>query len=575
MELGLVEGDVLFLTRDRELHFRKPERILVARATNEVVPLLETLRREVERGMSVAGFLAYEAAPAFDPALVTHPPGDFPLAWFGVYRAGGQSAPTETVRDGYRVGDWKPLIAEADYRTAVETIREWIVAGDTYQVNYSFPLRAEFEGSPLSWFRALVREQRTDHAAFVHAGRFLVLSVSPELFFHLDGETLTTRPMKGTSPRGRFRSEDLARKQSLVSSSKERAENLMIVDLLRNDLGRIGRVGSVQVPSLFDIERYPTVWQMTSTIRAKTNAQIPQVIAALFPSGSVTGAPKIRTMRIIRDLESHPRGVYCGMIGWWLPGRRAKFSVAIRTVTLDTRERSAQYSVGGGITWDSGTEQEYGECLLKAEVLRRRTPDFEFLETLLHQDGFYLLDEHLARLTASADYFGIPLDPERVRGFLEEQARAFGTEPMRVRLLVDRSGNPRLEWAPLPPSKPVCLGLAREPVDEGDIFLFHKTTHRAVYENAKSRRTDCEDVVLWNTKGELTESTIANLALEIDGKLLTPPVESGLLAGVFRKDLLLHGEIEEAVLRVEDIPRANRIVLFNSVRKWIETDWID
>ncbi|MCG3198865.1 MAG: aminodeoxychorismate synthase component I [Candidatus Omnitrophica bacterium] len=575
MELGLVEGDVLFVKRDRELRFRSPERMVVARTLDEVVPLLETLRLEVDRGKSVAGFLAYEAAPAFDPALATHPPGEFPLAWFGVYREGVEGQPTKTVDCDFKVGDWEALITETDYRAAVEMIRELIAAGDTYQVNYTFPLEAEFEGSPLDWFRALLCEQRTEHAALVHAGRHILLSVSPELFFHLEGETLTTRPMKGTSPRGRFPSEDRERKRLLESSSKERAENLMIVDLLRNDLGRVARLGSVEARQLFEIERYETVWQMTSTIRAKTDAPVPQVIASLFPSGSVTGAPKIRTMRVIRDLEPHPRGVYCGMIGWWLPGKRAKFNVAIRTVTLDSETGMARYSVGGGITWDSSTEQEYGECLLKAEVLRRRTPDFELLETFLYEGGFHLPDEHLARLAASAEYFGIPLDPESVRVFLEEQARVFGAEPLRVRLLVDRGGKARLESAPLPPANPVRLGLAREPVDERDLFLFHKTTHRAVYENAGRQRPDCEDVLLWNRKGELTESAIANLALEIEGKLLTPPVESGLLAGVFRGYLLARGEIEERVLHREDLPRAKRILLFNSVRKWIETEWID
>jgi len=566
--------DAFFVSRGRVLRFTGPVRVLAARTRDEVVPCLDEMESALTRGLYAAGFIAYEAAPAFHVELVTQPPGgDLPLLWFTLYRGVEESASLPPATPGdFSLGSWTAAVDQDAYLEAVNRIRELAAAGDTYQVNYTFPLEASFEGDALSWFQDLYRAQHPDYAAFLDTGRFQILSVSPELFFRLEDGRLEMRPMKGTRPRGRWPEEDRREAAALASSEKDKAENVMIVDLLRNDMGRISETGSVEVPRLFELERYDTVWQMTSTITSRTAASLPAIFSALFPSGSVTGAPKIRTMQIIRELERLPRGVYCGAVGWCGPGRRAEFNVAIRTVTIDLERGVATYPVGSGVTWASAPLDEYEECLIKARVLGQRRPDFELLESLLFDGEYFLLEEHLARLAASAEYFGFDVDVAAVRRSLLEAAGAWGGESFpayKVRLLVARSGSCRIESGPAPSSQPVRVGFAMEPVDDQDVFLYHKTTWRSMYEQARAARSDCDDVLLWNARGEITETTVANIVLELDGRRLTPPVCAGLLAGTLRARLLADGEIQESVLRKEDVRRASAIWLINSVRKWV------
>lgn len=570
MNIHPPEGDIIFVSTGRELCFSRPLKAISAHRVEEVQERIEEVASEVAAGMYAAGYVAYEAAPGFDSALVTHPSGELPLLYFALYPDPPATATDVTELKAFSVGDWHAGVTQEAYRQAIARLRELIAAGDTYQVNYTFPMTTAFSGDAMSWFRSLCFSQRTDHAAFINLGRFKILSVSPELFFRLDGDRLETRPMKGTRPRGRWPREDRQLARELLASEKERAENLMIVDLLRNDMGRISEVNSVCVPRLFEVERYETVWQMTSTITSKTQASVPEIFAALFPSGSVTGAPKVRAMQIIRDLEGFPRGVYCGAIGWWAPGRSAEFNVAIRTATIDTQEATARYHVGGGITWDSSAEAEFDECRVKAVVVTTPRPRFELLETLLFDQGYFLLDDHLRRMAESAEYFGFVFDSAAARARLEERASAFSDVPTKVRLLVKRDGTIRMEHAPITPPGPVRLALAAQPVDDRDVFLYHKTTQRTVYKNVRSFDTGCTDVILWNQRGELTETTIANLALNIDGEWLTPPVSSGLLAGVMRGRLLREGKLREAVLHKDDLQRASTVAIFNSVRKWID-----
>lgn len=569
MNIHPPEGDIIFVSKGRESRFSNPAKIISAYRVEEVQERIEEVANEVALGMYAAGYVAYEAAPGFDCALATHPPGELPLLYFALYPDPPATVTDDAELKAFSVDDWHAGVTRDAYRQAIARLRELIAAGDTYQVNYTFPMTASFSGDGLSWFRSLCLSQRTDHAAFINLGRYSIVSVSPELFFRLDGDRLETRPMKGTRPRGRWPGEDRQIARELLASEKERAENLMIVDLLRNDIGRISEVGSVEVPRLFDVERYETVWQMTSTITSRTCASMPEIFASLFPSGSVTGAPKIRTMQIIRDLERFPRGVYCGAIGWWAPGRKAEFNVAIRTAVIDKGNGTTRYHVGGGITWDSSAEAEYDECRVKAIVVTKPRPRFELLETLLFDQGYFLLDDHLKRMAESAEYFGFVFDSEAARARLEGKAAAFGDVPAKLRLLSARDGTLRIEHAPITPLGPVRLALATQPVDERDVFLYHKTTHRAVYDNAKSSDLDCTDVILWNQHGELTETTIANLALNIDGEWLTPLVSSGLLAGVMRGHLLREGRLREAVLHKADLKRASAVAIFNSVRKWI------
>ncbi|MCL4691043.1 MAG: aminodeoxychorismate synthase component I [Candidatus Hydrogenedentes bacterium] len=565
-------GDIHFVSRSGSRWFRDPVAVCVAERLEEVAPCLAAVAEHVTKGHYAAGFLSYEAAQAFDKALRCHAASPLPLAWFGVYEEPAEDSTPDD--ESFAVGAWEASLSRDAYVERVQRLRALIAAGDTYQVNFTFPLRATFQGSAHAWFRALCNAQPTDHAAFLDLGRHKIVSVSPELFFERDGLTLRVRPMKGTASRGRFPEEDEAQARALAASNKNRAENVMIVDLLRNDLGRIGETGSVCVERLFDVERYPTLWQMTSTIACEARASVPEIFAALFPSGSVTGAPKVRTMEIIREFEDGPRGVYCGTIGYWEPSGRAAFNVAIRTATVDTETGTVEYPVGSGITWDSAPDGEFEECLAKAAVLTAHRPEFSLLESILYEGGYFLLDRHLDRLAASARYFDIPFDMGALRAALDVAARDFIDVPLKVRLLVDRDGCYRIESAPAPVAESVRVGLARTPVNSIDIFLFHKTTHRTAYETARASRPDCDEVLLWNERGEITESTAANVVVELDGRMVTPPVSCGLLAGTFRAELLARGEIAEGVITVDDLARCSAIHLVNSVRLWIPVDFI-
>ncbi len=570
---------VVIQDRDQWLHFSNPVRVIAAETAEDVLPALRRAAQAVQgEGLTAAGFITYEAAPGFDPALVVRPPGPLPLLWFGLYQAPEiwQRLPAG---GPYALGDWLPSQQIGAYRQAIGQIKEAIARGDTYQVNYTIALRATWQGDPWGLFVDLANAQRGGYAAFIDLGRHAICSASPELFVQIDGDRVVSRPMKGTAPRGRTLAEDRQRMAGLRASAKDQAENVMIVDMIRNDLGRIARFGSVHVPALLAVERYPTLLQMTSTVEAHSDAPPDAILAALFPCASITGAPKVRTMQLIAGLEGGPRGVYTGAIGYLTPDRRARFNVAIRTVLVDRAGGAASYGVGSGIVWDSDADAEYDECRLKAQVLTRRFPDFELLETMrwTAQSGVVRLARHLARLAGSAEYFGFGLDLQAVRGRLAALRPADLPDPARLRLLANRQGELRLEVYPLEPAAaaaPVRLGLARAAVDEDDVFLYHKTTQRAVYEHARAGRPDCDDVLLWNRRGELTESTIANLALALDGRLVTPPVASGLLPGVLRAELLESGEIQEQILTLDDLARCQGIYLLSSLRGRREAVWI-
>ncbi|WP_276522284.1 aminodeoxychorismate synthase component I [Kallotenue papyrolyticum] len=557
----------------RLLAFTDPLALIVAERLEQVLPALRQAEAAARAGYYVVGFVAYEAAPAFDRALVTHAPSALPLVWFGVFAA--PSVPPPPPCGTFRVGPWQPNVDPATYRAHIAAVRDAIARGVTYQTNYTIRLRARFEGDARAFYAHLCAAQRADYCADLHLGRFRILSASPELFFAWHDGLIVTRPMKGTARRGRWPEEDEQAARALQASLKNRAENLMIVDLLRNDLGRIAEIGSVQVPALFTLERYPTVWQLTSTVRARTRAAVTlvDIFQALFPCGSVTGAPKASTMRLISELEAAPRGVYCGAIGLIEPGGAATFSVAIRTLLLDTVTGMAEYGVGGGITWDSTAADEYDEALAKAAVLTAAQPSFDLLETLRLERGTYLLRErHVQRLLASAAYWDVPLTRASIDAVLDEHARRYAHEPRRVRLLVGCDGTPRVESRPLEPlpPEPLPVALARAPVCSTERWLYHKTTYRAIYEAHRAEQAQVYDVLLWNEAGELTEFTTGNLVLELDGRCWTPPLAAGLLPGTQRAEALAQGQIAERRLTRDDLRRATRIWLINSVRGWVE-----
>lgn len=549
--------------------FSHPRTVIAAKTLADVVPALRAVEEAVQAGYFAAGYLAYEAGYAFEPALPVGPLPAEPLMVFGIY-----SAPREAVdspQDGFAVGPWVPSVGRQPYHAALQRIRAAIACGDTYQVNYTLRLSAAFRGNPLAWYQRLRQAQRARYTAYLDLGRFCILSLSPELFFSRQGRHIITRPMKGTAERGMSWAEDEAQAENLARSEKNRAENIMIVDLLRNDLGRLAEPGSVQVDRLCDIERYPTVHQMTSTIsaRLRPDVSLSDTMASLFPCGSVTGAPKVRTMRLISELERDPRGVYCGTIGFVDPAGRATFNVAIRTIRLDQKTGEATYGVGGGITWDSVSAEEYREALAKAAVLHRQWPRFDLLETLRLENGAYRLEaRHLARLAHSAQYFGIPVNLDRVRQALSEHARGRPQGLWRVRLTVSQDGVPAIEDIPLEPGPPgvQTVGLADAPVIKNEWFLYHKTTCRALYDARRRRYPDMFDVLLWNEAGEVTEFTTGTVIAEIEGRRYTPPIACGVLPGTLREELLAAGWVVEQVLTKADVRRAGRLWYANSVR---------
>lgn len=577
--------DDLWPGAERAFRLAGPVGVLEARRPDEVAGVIEAAEAAAARGLWAGGFVAYEAAPGLNPDLAVRdraagdPFEDLPLAWFALFE--GRDDEESLVAPDTDPADadsfWTPSVGRDAYDAAIGAIQELIAAGETYQVNHTIRLRARIAGDDRGFYRDLALSQRGSFAAYLDLGRYRILSASPELFFRIDGETITTRPMKGTAPRGRWEAEDEQIAARLVNSPKDRAENAMIVDLLRNDLGRIARPGTVHVSDLFRAERYETVWQLTSTATAERSpgTSLLDTFRALFPSGSVTGAPKVRTMAAIRDLEDGPRGVYCGAIGYLAPPASgepsANFSVAIRTVMLDRDTGTAEYGVGGGITFDSSAEREYAEVLAKARVLWAARPAFELLETMRYEpgEGLLHLDDHLDRLGSSARFFGFRFELEAATSELKRAVGDADAE-LRVRLALGRDGSVRIETseAPPPAEGPVRLALDDEPVDPNDVWLFHKTSRRAPYDRRRDRRPDVDDVILVNSRGMVTESTIANLAVSIEGRWVTPPLDSGLLPGTYRAVLLREGTLVERPVAIEELLGAAEVALVSSTRGW-------
>src|SRR5258706_3286431 len=499
-------NEVLLKENGEWLHFTKPHRVIQIDMINDVIPALHEIEDLIKiNGWHAAGFLSYEAAPAFESALRDERSEligkssrsaareDFPLLWFGLYPPPRVVSLPEPASPQPALS-WLPTVDRNTYDSAIAQIKDQIADGRTYQVNYTMRLQADFNIDAWNFFLHLAQTQN-NHAAYIDTGRYVICSASPELFFQLDGETISCRPMKGTRPRGRTTLEDAEQARALREAKKDRAENIMIVDMIRNDLGRIARIGSVQANELFTVEKYPTLWQMTSTVTAKTDASLTEIFTALFPCASITGAPKVSTMRIISELETSPRKLYTGSIGHIAPARKATFNVAIRTVVIDRATQTAEYGVGGGIVWDSTSTDEYAEALLKARVLNEPTPAFALLETILwtRAERFFLREKHIARLLDSASYFDFPvsesprwssspagssrgisrppLPKEIINTYLDEISSQF-TSPQRVRVLLDKDGTLLCEAKPFQPSEgqpPLKVCLAKEPIDSGNV----------------------------------------------------------------------------------------------------------
>jgi para-aminobenzoate synthetase/4-amino-4-deoxychorismate lyase len=565
--------------------FRPCERELVAIDASEVAPLLAEVEAASERGWWAFGYVAYEAAAGLDVALPVAATlggdgsGDkLPLAWFGLCRSATQVPTVPAPADGqrsYTAGAWVPAWSRSAYRTAFLRVKDALAAGNTYQCNLTTTMESPFSGDVEELYHDLVHAQRGHYGAYLDMGRHVIASASPELFFEWTGSELRTRPMKGTAPRGRNTAEDSRQRTSLLESPKERAENVIIVDLLRNDLSRVAETGTVAVTALLTPERYETLWQLTSEIRATIGSEIGlvDVFRALFPCGSITGAPKISTMRLIKDLEARERGVYCGAIGVVAPRTarcRARFSVAIRTVHVDRGSGRCEYGVGSGVTWSSDPDTEYAEIQAKTAILHRRTADFQLLETMLYIPGvgIHNLDRHVERLADSADYFGFALSVKDARRRV--LAAADGADRSRIRLLLSRDGSVAVELSapPAAPGRDVRLAVDLDPIDSGQPWFFHKTTRREPYVVRAARHPDADDVVMVNERGHVTETTVANIAARLDGLWLTPPTSDGCLPGVERARLIETGLLHERSLRPADLRAATGIALVSSLRGW-------
>ncbi|MDR6521942.1 aminodeoxychorismate synthase component I [Variovorax atrisoli] len=559
------------------LCFGAPSRVLAARTAAEVRPVLDAVEALAREGHWCVGYLRYEAAAAFDRAFAVHA-ADGPLAWFGVHDE-ALPWPDATGDAALAPIGWELDLSRADFDVRMQAIHRAIAHGKLYQLNYTAALHARFHGDAQALFMALRQAQPDGYTAFIDTGEEQVLSVSPELFFDWQDDRILTRPMKGTAPRGATQAEDEALAQRLRTVPKERAENVMIVDLIRNDLSRIARPFSVQVPRLFHTEALPTVWQMTSDVEARVRegTTLADVFAALFPCGSITGAPKVSAMRMIRELEPGPRGVYCGAVGVVRPGGHATFNVPIRTVTL--RDGKARCGIGSGITADALADAEWEEWRHKRAFLdragRAATPSFDLLETLALADG-ELRDApaHLARMAAAAAHFGRPWNHASVASCLDDLKARHSAGTWRVRLLLDAQGMPRAEaFAMEAPPARVRLLLATRPFDEahGEFTRF-KTTRRAHYEAFAPTQPGVFDTLLWNRDGEITECTRGNIALLLDGRWVTPSLHCGLLNGIGRANRVRDGQLAEAVVRVEDLPRVQALAFVNSLRGWLDAD---
>ncbi|KKB07840.1 aminodeoxychorismate synthase component I [Devosia chinhatensis] len=570
----------------QSLLFAEPREILVAYDAAAARAALARLAEAGAEGFWAAGYFAYELGFLFEERLSPLLPvqSDTPLLWFGLYDA--PRRPDAAAIDALlaeagpaTLHDLSPRLDRDAYAGAFADVQALIASGDTYQVNLTMKADFRLEGDPLGLYRILAQSQKTAYGAYIDAGDHRVLSRSPELFVSGTGPVLRARPMKGTRRRGLTLADDEAGRAALAADEKNRAENLMIVDLLRNDLGRIAEIGSVRVTDLFTVETYRSLHTMTSGIEARRRPGIGilDVLDNLFPCGSITGAPKLRAMEIIAAVEAGPRGLYTGSIGYIAPNGDFSFNVAIRTAIIDSAGRG-EIGMGGGIVADSTADAEYDEALLKLRFLSDPAPPVTLIETLkwTPEGGYWLLERHLDRLLASSAYFDLATTRAAIKTHLADAARDW-TGPMRVRLTLGESG---LEHTatPLPPSpEKFRFAIAPDPLDSGSLWLAHKTTNRAFYDQPRQRAHDLyglDEVVFCNERGEVTEGSFTTLFIGSAGRLLTPPLAAGLLPGTLRAELIASGEALESRLTLADLAQAEAIWLGNSVRGLVRAEWV-
>ncbi len=549
--------------------YTNPTHIITAQNPAEVPAALVQLQSAIDTGKHVAGYFAYELGALLEEKLAPcFRETSTPLLWFGVFDAPKAFTDWHTDKS-FSLTHLTPAQNFADYKTAFDKAIRYINEGDMYQVNLTFPYTCDFSGDAFALYAHLRAQQHVAHGALIVTDEFQVLSLSPELFFEIKDGVITGKPMKGTAPRGTSEKADKTLAAELASHPKPRAENLMIVDLMRNDFGRIAQPGQVAVPELFKVETFETLHQMTSTVTAKLqkNISIEKLLCAIFPCGSITGAPKIRAMQIIHELEKTPRGVYTGAIGAFSKNH-AIFNVAIRTLVLQNGK--GILGVGGGIVADSNAADEYDEALLKSRFLNKSCY-FDLFETMKWErgTGFYLLERHLQRLQTSAAHFGFTFDEAKIHAALAAQEKLFPASLMRYRLTLKRNGDLVHAASPLDDNnKDWRHVISNHVLASGNEFLYHKTTQRDLYETelARAQAHGADDVLFFNTRGELCESARANVFVELDGRLLTPALNCGLLPGTLRAEWLALNKATESVITAPMLKAAKAIYLGNSLR---------
>ena len=577
----------------RSYLFSSPCDSITAYSVHDSETVFKKIEDALVKGSWVAGWIGYEWGYCLEPRLKhllesKAPKG--PLLWLGIFKKPliWKHSLNDTPQILDDVPDISSQISQMDldvsknqYIDAVKKIHEYIRSGDTYQVNYTIRGRFRFSGNPVDLYLALRANQAVSYGALIFDNTRWIVSLSPELFFKVNKTIIESRPMKGTLPRGRTLEEDLANAASLSNDIKNRAENVMIVDLIRNDIGRLSKTGTVHVPQLFTVERFETLLQMTSTVKGTLAdpGNWADIFKALFPCGSITGAPKIRTMEIIAELESSPRSVYTGAVGFISPSGNACFNVAIRTVLLEGER--AEIGIGSGVTIGSNPEAEYEETRLKAYFVKKPFEEFELIETLKWEKniGYWLLDLHLKRLESSAQYFGFKFDLEAVSQALAEHVEKTNVnKALKVRLLLHRDSSFEIESEKLNKlATPLRVAIASRRIDQNDPFFFHKTTKtRPFFQKGleEIRAKNCDEALFLNQEGVLTEGSFTNLFVEKDGRLLTPPVQEGLLNGVFRRYLLSTGRAAEKRIWPEDLQKADKIYVGNSVRGLMEAVFV-
>lgn len=555
----------------KSLIFENPLEVITTYNLNEVNECFERIKSAINSGYYVAGYVSYEASYAlYNINRIID--WDIPLLWFGVFSEPFHSVEDASLRQDFSIGKWEMKETKGTYMNHTQKILQQIANGETEQVNYTVPFHTTFTGNTHSFYRQLKRAQQAKFNAFLQFEEFDVLSVSPEKFFSIEKGVVTVRPMKGTVERGYTFEADQAQLRWLQQSEKDKRENDLIVGLMRAELSEIA--SNITDSERYRIEKYPTVYQMTTALTGDLhdNIHVVDVLTTLFPCGSIAGVPKQKTIEIIAEKENANRGIYCGTIGYFTPNCEAVFNVAIRTVTINKSKATASYHAGGAITEQSTATEEYAELLAKTEVLKRSEQSFNLLETFLLEDGqLFLKENHRKRLKQSADYFNFAFDERKLTNTLQQLQESYQSGAWRIRLLLDCNGTITTEIFPLVTMENRDVILAEEAIDKNNVFHYHKTTERTMFDHyRKQLNNKYFDVLLWNENREITEFSIGNVVVKIDGKLVTPPVECGLLPGTFREQLIEDGVIEEAVVTLDDLPNVETIWFINSVRKWIE-----